>query len=61
MREDEPRGNAVRWILIGCVGLSLFCCCATVAGLFIIDQACLWDDIPILSNILNALGFFSAC
>lgn len=61
VREDEPRGNAVRWILIGCVGLSLFCCCATVAGLFIIDQACLWDDIPILSNILNALGFFSAC
>jgi hypothetical protein len=60
-RDEEPRNNTVRWIIIGCIGLSFFCCCATVTGLFVIDQACLWDDIPILSNILNALGYFAAC
>jgi hypothetical protein len=51
----------MRWVLIGCVALLLFCCCATTVGLVIVDQACLWDQIPILSNILNGLGFFSAC
>lgn len=59
-REFEQR-NTMRWVLIGCVALLLFCCCATTVGLVIIDQACLWDQIPILSSILNALGFFSAC
>ncbi len=59
-REFEQR-NTMRWVLIGCVALLLFCCCATTVGLVIIDQACLWDQIPILSNILNALGFYSAC
>jgi hypothetical protein len=60
-RQEEPRNNTMRWVLIGCVGLSLFCCCATVVGLVIIDQACLWDQIPILSNILRALNFYSSC
>lgn len=55
VREGDSR-NTMRWVLIGCVGLSLFCCCATVAGLVIIDQACLWDQIPILSSILRALN-----
>lgn len=59
-REFEQR-STLRWVLIGCVALLLFCCCATTVGLVIIDQACLWDQIPILSNILNALGFYSAC
>src|SRR5690606_22290997 len=30
-REEQPR-STVRWIAIGCVGLLLFCCCATVAS-----------------------------
>ncbi len=60
VREDEPR-NAMRWVLIGCIGLSLFCCCATVAGLVIIDQACLWDQIPILNTVLRAFGWVSTC
>jgi hypothetical protein len=61
VREDEARPNTMRWILIGCVGLGLFCCCATVVGVVIVDQACLWDQIPILSSLLNAVGYFSAC
>ncbi len=60
-RQEEPRNNTMRWVLIGCVGLSLFCCCATVVGLVIIDQACLWDQIPILSTVLNAVNFYSSC
>jgi hypothetical protein len=39
----------------------LFCCCATVASTVIIDQACLWDQIPLLSDLLNLLGFYSTC
>lgn len=61
MREEEAGGNTMRWVLIGCVGISMFCCCATVAGLFVIDIACLWDQIPILSNILNAIGLYATC
>jgi hypothetical protein len=61
VREDEARPNTMRWVLIGCVGLGLFCCCATVVGVVIVDQACLWDQIPVLSSILNAVGYFSAC
>ncbi len=60
VREEEPR-NTTRWILIGCVGLALFCCCATVLGLVFIDQACLWDRIPVLYDVLRALGYTAVC
>jgi predicted component of type VI protein secretion system len=60
VREEQPR-NTMRWLAIGCVGILLFCCCATVAGAVIIDQACLWDQIPLLSDLLNLLGFYSTC
>lgn len=59
-REEGPR-TTMRWIAIGCVGILLFCCCATVASTVIIDQACLWDQLPVISNILNALGFYATC
>ncbi len=59
-REEEPR-NTTRWILIGCVGLSLFCCCATVLGLVFVDQACLWDRIPVVYDVLRALGYTAVC
>ena len=51
----------MRWFVIGCVGLLLFCCCATIASAVIIDQACLWDQIPVLSNLLNLLGLYATC
>jgi predicted component of type VI protein secretion system len=59
-REEEPR-NTTRWILIGCVGLALFCCCATVLGLVFVDQACLWDRLPIIYDVLRALGYTAVC
>jgi predicted component of type VI protein secretion system len=59
-REEEPR-NTTRWILIGCAGLLLFCCCASVLGLVFIDQACLWDRIPVVYDVLRALGYTAVC
>lgn len=52
--DEEPRSN-VRLILIGCIGLTLFCCCATIVGLVIIDQFNLWDSIPIFSDTITPL------
>ena len=51
----------MRWVAIGCVGLLLFCCCVTVAGAVIIDQACMWDNLPIISNLLNAFQIYATC
>ncbi len=59
--EEEPRSNTLRWVAIGCIVLLLLCCCLTVASVFIIDQACLWDQIPLLSDALRALGFYMTC
>jgi pSer/pThr/pTyr-binding forkhead associated (FHA) protein len=56
VREEEKSG-AGRWILIGCVGITLFCCCGTLVGLVAVDQMCLWEKIPVLYDILQALGY----
>ncbi|MFZ4816597.1 MAG: FHA domain-containing protein [Phototrophicaceae bacterium] len=56
--EEEGGGNnTFRFILIGCAILLVFCCCATVAAGFIIDANCLWDQIPVVSDVLEAVGF----
>lgn len=56
--EEEGGTNpTLRFVLIGCVSLTVFCCCATVIALVIIDQQCLWDQIPIFGDVLGALGF----
>lgn len=60
MREEEPR-NTTRWIIIGCVGVSVFCCCATIGGLFLIDSLCLWDRIPIVGDLIRAIGWSVNC
>ncbi len=49
--EEEPR-SSMRLILIGCVGLSLFCCCSVVIGLVIVDTFNLWDSFPLLRDLL---------
>ncbi|MGV2435426.1 MAG UNVERIFIED_CONTAM: hypothetical protein LVT10_11500 [Anaerolineae bacterium] len=35
----------------------LFCCCATLVSAFIIDQNCLSDEVPLLSNVLDSIGY----
>lgn len=54
IREDEPR-STMRWVVIGCAGLTLFCCCGTVVGLVIIDTMNLWYDIPIVRELAGVL------
>ncbi|MDX1991691.1 MAG: FHA domain-containing protein [bacterium] len=50
VRDEEPR-SPLRWILIGCGVLSIFCCCSSVVGLVIIDALNLWYDLPIISGL----------
>ncbi|RMF78691.1 MAG: FHA domain-containing protein [Chloroflexi bacterium] len=56
-REEEPR-NTMRWVVIGCAGILLFCCCITVIGAVVVDQACLYDELPLVGDVLEVLGFF---
>jgi predicted component of type VI protein secretion system len=60
VREEEPR-NTTRWILIGCAAISIFCCCGTVVSLWLVDTLCLWDKLPVVSNVISALGYVSNC
>ena len=59
-REEEPR-SMTRWIVIGCVGVSLLCCCGTVAGLFLVDTLCLWDRVPLLGDVVRTIGWTITC
>lgn len=58
---EEERPNTTRWILIGCGALTLFCCCSSVVGLVLVDQACLWSRIPILYDVIRAFGYTMVC
>lgn len=60
VRDEEPR-TTTRWVLIGCAGLSLFCCCSSVLGLVAVDQLCLWNRLPIIYDIIRALGYTMVC
>jgi hypothetical protein len=55
MREQEER-NPWRLVLFGCLGLLIFCCCFTVIAAVAIDSLNLYCQIPILNDILQALG-----
>jgi predicted component of type VI protein secretion system len=59
-REEEPR-NTTRLVLIGCGVASLICCCGTIGGAFLIDQLCLWNRIPLVWDVLRALGYSVNC
>jgi predicted component of type VI protein secretion system len=59
-REDEPRNNT-RLIVLGCGGLAVFCCCASALGAFAIDQLCLWDRLPVINQVVAALGLVTTC
>lgn len=61
MQEEEPRSNTLRWLGIGCIVLLLLCCCFSVALVIAIDTLCLWDRIPLVSDLLRGLGFYVTC
>lgn len=55
MREDTGP-DWTRLVLFGCLGLMLFCCCITIIAWVAIDQLNLYCSIPILNDVLEALG-----
>jgi pSer/pThr/pTyr-binding forkhead associated (FHA) protein len=54
--EEAAGNNTMRIFLIGCAVLLVFCCCVTIVSAFIIDQQCLWYDLPVFSQVLDAIG-----
>lgn len=58
IREEEGRSPA-SIILFGCLGLMVFCCCATIVGAVAVDYFNLYCDVPVLRDVLEALGFLS--
>lgn len=55
--QDVEPDNTLRFVLIGCGILFIFACCMLVVAVYIVDANCLWDDIPIVSDILSAIGY----
>jgi predicted component of type VI protein secretion system len=53
MRDGES--NTMQWVLIGCLGLLLLCCCMTVVLAVAIDTFCLYDYVPGLSDIIRGV------
>lgn len=60
LRQDSG-GGAGRILLYGCLGLMVFCCCITIFGAVLVDLLCLYESVPLLSNVLEALGFVPTC
>lgn len=55
VREEESP-STWRWVVIGCAGLLLFCCCASVIGVVIIDTARLWCELPIFKDTVTPIA-----
>lgn len=54
--EEVGGTNTTRIVLIGCAVLLVFCCCVTIVSAFLIDQQCLWYDLPVFAQVLEAIG-----
>lgn len=54
MRDDEG-SSTMQWVLIGCLGLLLLCCCMTVVLAVAVDTFCLYESIPGLTDIIRAV------
>lgn len=53
----EGAGGAGRWLFLGCGVFIVLCIVTSVISIIIIDQSCAWDDVPVLSTIVDALGY----
>lgn len=52
----EQGGTSWRPILIGCVGLMVFCCVLTVGVVVLVDTLNLYCQVPVVNSVLQALG-----
>ena len=55
--EEYSEGGSGRWIFLACGVFMVLCICFTTVALIAIDQSCAWNDIPVLSDIVDALGY----
>jgi pSer/pThr/pTyr-binding forkhead associated (FHA) protein len=57
--QDEPvsGGGAGRWVFLGCGCFIVLCIIFSVVGIIVIDSTCAWDDVPVVSDVVDALGF----
>ncbi|MEO0564973.1 MAG: hypothetical protein AAF125_22900, partial [Chloroflexota bacterium] len=53
---EEGGNNTTRLVLIGCAVLLVLCCCSTIGLSIYIDSQCLWWDLPVIGDVLNAIG-----
>lgn len=53
----EGGGGAGRWIFLGCGCFIVLCIIFSVVAIIVIDSSCAWNDIPVLSDMISALGF----
>lgn len=59
-QQDEyytPGGGAGRWVFLACGVFIVLCIITSVIAIIVIDQYCLWDNTPILGDIIDALGY----
>lgn len=58
----EESGNPWRIIFfISMLFLIFFCCIITIAAIWIIDESCSWDQIPLIYDLLQNFGFSQQC
>ena len=58
--EVKPN-STMRIAAIGCTALAVFCCCGSLARAVIVDQLCLYQSLPIVYDIIRALGYVAVC
>jgi predicted component of type VI protein secretion system len=53
--QDEPYegGGVGRWVVLGCGCFLVMCVVASVIAVIIIDSQCMWDDIPVISDMFD--------
>jgi hypothetical protein len=62
--EPLPGGGVGRWIFLACGVFIVLCIISSVILIILIDQNCWWDSTPIVSSVVDALGYqqdISAC
>lgn len=56
VREEDSRSS--QWMILGCfVFAVLACICFSIVGLVLIDTLNLWCDVPLVTQIVSALGY----
>jgi hypothetical protein len=55
--EYEESGGVGRWIFLACGVFMVLCIITSVIAIILIDQSCAWDNIPVVSDIVDAMGY----